>query len=207
MTEERLLTAHGPMTLTTTIEETTEMHLSEPDPALVAAVSARATARLAHHEAGHAVAAVVRGGTLHDVFLGKVDWSTDDDSADTPGGTMHQTAWEAQPFVTFAGPWAEAIWMLEHEDDVDDIDEALGYAWDNNIDGDAAKYEDRVSILSGAAAQLGFPTIGRAWEWQWSNEFEPLWPVVCQVAALLIDGQPVTHTVVRSLLDNLTEEA
>ena len=63
--------------------------IPEPDPALLAAVSARATARHAHHEAGHAVAVIVRGGTLLGVWLG----STDDDSADIQGTTRHDTAW------------------------------------------------------------------------------------------------------------------
>ena len=45
--------------------------MSGPDPELIAAVSARATARMAHHEAGHAVAAVARGGKLVAVRLGR----------------------------------------------------------------------------------------------------------------------------------------
>ena len=170
------------------------------DPDRVAAAKAESDARHAHHEAGHAVAVIVRGGTLKDVFLGTADWSTDDTSADTPGGTRHRTAWEAQPFVTFAGPWAEAMWTVEHDDDIDDLYEALDYAWQENSDGDTAKYGARVSLLSAAAAELGFATIGRDWEVEWAAELEPLWHIVCQVAALLIDNQPVTHDVVQSLL-------
>ncbi|MGE5696258.1 MAG: hypothetical protein ACM4D3_13810 [Candidatus Sericytochromatia bacterium] len=82
----------------------------EPDPAVVAAVSASATARHAHHEAGHSVAAVARGGTLIRASLGNADCSTLDDSADTSGGTVHRTEYADQPFVTFTGPWAEAMW-------------------------------------------------------------------------------------------------
>ena len=51
-----------------------------------------------------------------------------------------------------------------------------------------------------------FSRVGREWELDWADELEPLWPVVCQVAALLIDGQLVTHETVSSLLDNLTED-
>lgn len=170
------------------------------DPDWVAVAKAQSDASLAHHEAGHAVAVIVRGGTLKDVWLGTADWSTDDTSADTPGGTRHQTAWEAQPFVTFAGPWAEAMWKVEHDDYIDDLWEALEYAWQDNSDGDSDKYEDRVGLLSAAAAQYGFGTIGRQWEVEWADELEPLWHIVCQVAALLIDNQPVTHDVVQSLL-------
>jgi hypothetical protein len=161
----------------------------EPDPTLVAAVSARATARRAHHEAGHAVAVIARGGTLLGVWLA----STDDPSADTQGITRHDTAWEAQPFVTFAGPCAEAMWTVEHDDDFDDFYEALDYAWLNNGDGDTNMYEDRVSLFSAAAEMLGFATIRRAWEVDWVAELEPLLPAMREVAALLIDGQSVTH--------------
>src|SRR6201997_4156082 len=94
------------------------------DPAVVATVAARAMARHAHHEAGHAVAAGAAGGQLVDVFLGVVDWSTCDDGADTAGGTVHCTAWEHQPFVTFAGPWAEATWVVENDPEVSDFDDA-----------------------------------------------------------------------------------
>jgi hypothetical protein len=179
----------------------------EPDPALVAAVSANATSRLAHHEAGHAVATVARGGELVAVHLGYVDWSTSDLSGDKPGETRGRTEFANQPFATFAGPWAEAMWTVEHDPDVDDFAEALDYAWDNNIDGDAATYEDRVELLTQAAAQLGFPLARvRAWEFEWVDELEPLWPAVCEVAALLIDGQAVTHDVVLAIIDRVVDD-
>jgi hypothetical protein len=173
----------------------------EPDPALVAALNARVTARGAHHEAGHAVAAVARGGKLKRISLGTVDWSTPDGSADTNGFTVHETAYAEQPFVTFAGPVAEAWWAVEHDDDVDDLSEALEYAWLNNTDGDTAKYEYRVAMLEGVAAQLGFSRVGRAWEDEWFDGLEPLRPAVREVAALLIDGDSVTHEVVQAAVD------
>jgi hypothetical protein len=184
-------------------------HHPEPDPALIAEIEARSTARRAHHEAGHVVAVVVRGGDLLEVFLGTTDWSNIDAIADTPGGTRHRSAWEAQPFVTFAGPWAEAMWYVEQDPDLDDLDDALDYAWEESADGDTAKYESRLDLLNSAATGLGFgPVGGRGWEWGWREELEELWPVVCQVAALLIDGgQAVTHEVVRSLLDSAAAAA
>jgi hypothetical protein len=174
-----------------------------PDPAWVAAVSACATARNAHHEAGHAVAAVARGGELRDLYLGTVDWSTVDDSADTPGGTVHRTAWQDQPFVTFAGPWAEATWVVEHEPDSDSFDDALACAWDENADGDTDKYESRVDLLDAAAAEFGFNPIGRAWEAAWADELEGSWPAICEVAALLIDGHPVSHETVHAAIQRV----
>jgi thymidylate synthase len=142
------------------------------------------------------VAAVASGGALIDVFLGTADWSTYDVSADT----QHYSTWATQPFVTFAGPWAEARWTLEHEPDVDDLDEALDYAWDDNGDGDTAKYESRVDVLDEVAAVQGFSPVGRAWEHDWGEQLEAVWPVICRVAAMLIDGQHVSHDVVQSLL-------
>ncbi len=62
-----------------------------PDSDIAAAISARATSRNAHHEAGHAVAVVHKGGELCDVYLGTTDWSVLDDSADTPGATVHRS--------------------------------------------------------------------------------------------------------------------
>jgi hypothetical protein len=173
----------------------------DPDAALVAAVDARARSRHAHHEAGHAVAVVARGGRLIRISLGTVDWSTPDESADTPGETVHRTAYTDQPFLTFAGPCAEAMWIVEHDDDVEELGEALEYAWSENYEGDADKYEARVEMLSAAARLLGFPAIGRAWESEWIDELEPLWPAVCEVAAMLLDGQPVSHDDVQAAVD------
>lgn len=159
------------------------------DPAVVAAVSARATARHAHHEAGHAVAAVARGWKLIAVWLGTVDWSKDS-SSDTSGGTLHRTPYADQPVVTFAGPWAEAMWTVEHDDDVDDFYEALEYAWSESYDGDAIKYDSRIDEL---CLRYGSSPIERAWEVEWVDDLDPLWPAVCEVAAMLVDGQSVTH--------------
>jgi hypothetical protein len=171
----------------------------------LAEVAARATARIAHHEAGHTVAAVARGGTLRDVYLGSVaDWSNPD-SAETPGGTVHRTAWKDQPFVTFAGPWAEAMWMVENDPEVE-MYEALEYVWVENGDGDTAKYESRVDELNTAASEFGFGNnVGRCWEVDWSDELSELWPVIQQVAALLIDGQTVTHDTVQAAIEGVSK--
>jgi hypothetical protein len=168
----------------------------------LADIAAQAAARLAHHEAGHAVAAVTRGGRLLKVHLGKVDWTDADTSRDEPGETHHWTTGENAPFVTFAGPWAQAMWMAEHDPDLADTDcyEILGYAWDDALDGDGAKYDAAVASLEGAvsamASVLGFPGpvhVPPSWETYWIEELQLLWSTVCEVAALLIDGQTVSH--------------
>ena len=111
---------------------------------------------------------------------------------------------KSEPLADFAGPWADAMWLCQHEPDTT-LDDALDLAWIDN-QGDNAKYEQRVEQLSDKAAELGFAPLGRGWESEWIYELEPLWPVVCEVAALLINGQPVTHETIRSLLDNLPED-
>jgi hypothetical protein len=146
--------------------------MSEQGPEIVAAVGEMTTARHAHHEAGHAVAAVAVGSELIEVFLGTVDWSTSD-NPQIHGrllmtrqihrvARVHRTDFALQPFVPFAGPWAEARWVLHNDSAVADMSEALGYAWDDNTDGDTEKYKKRAAALESAAAQLGFAPIGRA---------------------------------------------
>lgn len=88
---------------------------------ITAAIAAQSDSRHAHHEAGHAVAVVHRGGELRSVRLGKVDWSSTGLDADEPGETHHRGRYENEPFVTFAGPWAEAMWSADNDPDIDDI--------------------------------------------------------------------------------------
>jgi hypothetical protein len=78
------------------------MDLSEHDPALVAAISARTTAEQAHHEAGHAVAAVARDGLLESITLGTADYSVFDESTATDGVTDHLTHPKNVPFCSRA---------------------------------------------------------------------------------------------------------
>ncbi len=91
-----------------------------------AAIIANAETRIAHHEAGHAVAAVARGGELLSITLGKVDWDGDPE-LDEPGGCRHISDPRNAPFVTFAGPWAEARWQTT-QDPALSLDEALDTA-------------------------------------------------------------------------------
>jgi hypothetical protein len=193
-----MTTAHNDASLREGMNMTS---VREPDAARLAAIDARASSRHAHHEAGHAVAAVMRGGTLLGVWLGTTDWSTPDGSADTPGGCLHETALPEQPFVTFAGPWAEAMWNLGHEDVIDDFDWAFEIAWENNGGGDTDEYESRVEMLTEYAEELGLSPIRRAWESMWAEELELLWPAVCEVAVMLLGGQQVTHEQVKAVVD------
>jgi hypothetical protein len=176
-----------------------------PEPELVAAVATRATSRGAHRLAGNAVAAVVRGGTLTDVHLGYTDWSTSDDSDDIPGEVHHQTDFADWPFVTFAGLWAEAMWTVENDPDVDDLAEALEYVWADGC-ADTAKYDERVQALTDLAEKLGLPLTEHVWEADWIDELEPLWGAVCEVAALLIGGNPVTQNTITMITEDTGDD-
>ncbi|MCG5433947.1 hypothetical protein LV457_16860 [Mycobacterium sp. MYCO198283] len=118
------------------------------------------------------------------------------------GITRHRTPYQHRPFVTFAGPWAQARWMVEHDPEIDDFDEALEAAWqwylaDVEVDGDAARYESRWPDLAEAT---GYSIEGREWEISWEEELETLWPVICEVAGMMLGG-PVTHGMVETALE------
>lgn len=185
--------------------------MTTPDPDLIIAIAKAANERTAYHEAGHAVATVSRGGRLDRVTLGFADWTTDDDSNDTPGTTEHTTTARDAPFVTFAGPWASAMWRM-HVDGDDkeeglDFPTALEYAWDDSADGDGAKYETVVARLSAHSEKLGLPLgLERPWEQWWLDELDALWPAVREVAATVLAHGGVTHEQVKAAIDSLPVE-
>ena len=62
--------------------------------------------------------------------------------------------------------------------------------------GDIAKYDERVAMLDGVAAQLGLGSahgVGHAWEIRWGEKLEDLWPAIEEVAEMLIHGEKVNH--------------
>ena len=134
---------------------------------------------VAHHEAGHAVATVTRGGYVDEIRLGDTDphdpelvWSWV--RVEIP---LHDHA-----FAVFAGPWTTARWEIETDPDIDD-DAALIAAFLNAED-DAAKY-DRLVERFGPVDEDAF-----------GDELECLWPAIQDVAAMLLAGETVTHDAV-----------
>lgn len=136
----------------------------------------------AFHEAGHLVAASLRG----------LSWQV-------PVSLEHGTHadgmlwWRAEPrdraFIVFAGPWAQArhSWgdrPLE-DGDADFAGEVAAVLRSLPADDDALRHA--------AAAYAGV----RA---DWTAELERLWPAVRQVAALLIQDA-VTHVQTQAALD------
>ncbi len=167
-----------------------------PNPAKYSVYNAHPSAQHAHVVAGYAVAVVARGRRLVDVYLGSINFSTDDESADTLGGVRHTTDDVVdRAFVIFAGLWASAIWVC-HDDDVD-YNDALYVAWGDQSE-TTEKYESRHEEL---AALYGSDSVRRAWEWDWYDELEPLWPAICEVAVTLLDGQSVTHDEVQAAVN------
>jgi hypothetical protein len=154
----------------------------------------------AHHEAGHAVAALMRGaGELLSITIKA--------SGDAAGRTVTRHKVFDAAFVTFAGPWAEARaqWPLPTLDGEDDMGCAFGdyltTAWWANVDGDGDTYEDN---LAAEVAMYGgqWPAImdPRKREEGWAIELEDSWPVIQAIADLLLRGECVDHTRAYGLL-------
>jgi hypothetical protein len=150
----------------------------------------------AHHEAGHAVAAVMRGG-------GELLLISIEPTVDYLGHTQTRGKIFDAAFFTFAGPWAEARaqWPHPHlegpDDDGCDFADHLDFAWMENYGGDANAYEEQI------AAEVAM--FGEQWrltrEAGWTRELERHWPVIQAVAELLLAGEHVDHDIMDGLLD------
>ena len=163
----------------------------------------------AFHEAGHAVAALMRGGSsLLSVSL-----------SDTHGEgiTWHRSHVWDQPFIAYAGPWAEARyeWGDRPLDDLNDDgctfeDELAGCLFQGGSDDSVVI--DRALGLGSIAAELGLDAgnpdavnrlreIAAARESVWQMELERAWLAVCAVAPRLVAGETVTNAEVAALLE------
>lgn len=172
------------------------------------------------HEAGHAVAAMMRGGgTFTSVTI-------------EPTSEYHgRTTWSGKrwdvDFITFAGPWAQARadWGKPTLNGWDDSgcefdDYVLGALMDNPDDTEMM-YCDEVQKACDAAVDEMYRqnpdalrhsreaaehirqggTIRTFRERFWSRvELERAWPVIREVAQMLLDGAIVTPETVNDLL-------
>lgn len=143
------------------------------------------TVRHAFHEAGHAVAAVARGGWVQEIRL------AGDEEGDI-GYVKHWSSPKSAAFVTYAGVWSEAKWDTITDPDTD-MDQALDLAWAENGDGDTDKYHGIVDQLQESADELGLGSVGCAWENDWHDELDELWPWIRTVAAQLLNGVEMSH--------------
>lgn len=158
----------------------------------------------AHHEAGHAVAAVMRGGPdgLRPGIIVQ-----DDGLGLTP---LRMSRFD-EVFIAYAGLWAEGRYLADqcHAAGHGEC-EAVG-EWDcREIHGAAVilnqpapgtgrslapQYDSDFDVL--ARCRDEFVASVRTWD----RELERVWPVVCRVATWLIAGMPITGTVIDGALD------
>jgi hypothetical protein len=152
----------------------------------------------AHHEAGHAVVALMRGGELTSI---SIDCSDPCTTAGHPT-TKHAgyTGFRAEPwdiqFATYAGPWAEARcqWNQDSLHGEDDDGRVFGLyvigAWRVNRDGDYDKYVLLEEGILPDGTRFDMPTTLIAErEEAWDFQLEKLcWPVIRTVARLLMQG-------------------
>ena len=159
------------------------------------------------HEAGHAVASLMRGGgTFTSVTIERTD--------EYLGCTFTRVRqWDRQ-FASYAGPWAEARARWPEHLRIDEFDpngsefadyiiEALllnppdfeGYKKPKGEAAVASRrsmeqlYGDKMAEMDAARDEI------------WDRELEDMWPVMLSVAQLLIDDQPVDAELVRALIE------
>lgn len=139
----------------------------------------------AHHEAGHVVASVMRGGsTFRSVDLASAD--------EGHGLTLYNAKAADVPFMAYAGPWAEARHTWPADVPVDDEDHD-GLALDDLVHA-LRPHDDHVEQLQ----LLGIDV--RPYE-VWHRELEAVWPAVQTVAARLLAGDVLTDADVREVVE------
>ena len=153
--------------------------------------------KTAHHELGHAVAAVLRGGHL---VLVEVD----------PEEGTGLTRWEPAPgdtkstaFVAWAGGYAEHMWLLDN--DADYAESAEGdpaTAVRELLDGiDLEQYDGAVDELEEVAERLGLTPLSESWCRAWALELDDFYPAVEALAARMWAGETVTHEAVAEVIE------
>jgi hypothetical protein len=147
----------------------------------------------AYHEAGHAVAAVLRAGGVRRVVLrDPINEGLVDTGRRRMRRTRHTSARRDQPFVAFAGPYAE--WRIRKErEEADDMDlwDWLDCDADDHAIGDDPSDDYVLMGYRDAAADLE----------AWVREIEPHWSAIDAVAAIALANDPVNTTVIRRCLD------
>jgi hypothetical protein len=147
----------------------------------------------AYHEAGHAVAAVVRGGSVGHVVLRDL---IDEGLADAGSGFVRRSrrtsAHRDEPFVAFAGPYSE--WRIRAE-----RDEAHGMnLWDwleCDAHGHGIGDEPSDDYLI-----MGYRGAGRADLKAWVDEIEPRWSAIEAVAGTALADDPVNTSVIVNVI-------
>lgn len=163
----------------------------------------------AHHEAGHAVAAVMRGGSsLRSITL----------EPDGLGGlTLHRGFRWDLGFIAYAGQWAEAYYAdcagilprgltaAEYlKSGLDEAREWLEYAHPDETE----EHDDWAHIVAHlddmAAMMTAVPAHQRPTDdgvlSVWARELEAVWPAIQTVAARLLAGDVLEDSDVRGIV-------
>jgi hypothetical protein len=150
----------------------------------------------AFHEAGHAVAVVLRNGTVVAIAIEPEPGETHYGATDHHGPTW------ANPFIAYAGPWAEARvqWPDIEISSTDDHGRSFGdyvrAAFENSAD--AATYAEYLPHEE-SWSQDAPPTFAAKTS-MWNAELEDHWLAVRAVALRLFSGEVLRHDVVRDLV-------
>jgi hypothetical protein len=149
--------------------------------------------RAAYHEAGHAIATVLRDqGSLRPFTITPADDYRDSMCQRSPG--------RDPGFVAWAGPWAQARaeWCERPIDRGGDQFVFTDYLLTAYLGGGHADWlivEQHFAALPWASMRAGTERV-------WGIELTRMWPAIQQVAEWLLVGEPVTHQRVRDLTDS-----
>ncbi|MGV8908533.1 MAG: hypothetical protein ACOH1Y_06080 [Propionicimonas sp.] len=146
--------------------------------------------RSAYHEAGHAVATVLRGRK----FLRLVSIAA---SIAHRGNTLNRSPGWNDAFVAWSGPWAQAHaeWSerpLDGDDKGCTLDDDLAAAFLNG------GQEDH-HIVEQHFASMPWPSMRSGTERVWAMELTRMWPAITQVAEWLLGGERVSDQRIRDL--------
>lgn len=139
----------------------------------------------AHHEAGHAVAAVMRGGS-------RLKSVTIDETVHGDGLTVHTSAPWDRSFIAWAGPWAEA--RLRWGDRPLDAEDDDCQTFDDYVLGQLVTHRSDAEQVRGGNASMATIDV-------WFMEMEHVRVAVAEVAAALLLGSTVTHDDVETLVE------
>jgi hypothetical protein len=159
----------------------------------------------AYHEAGHAVAAVMRGG-------GELLAITIEGTDDYAGKTWTRAKVFDAAFLSFAGPWAEARaqWPMRTLDGKDRdgcvFGDYLTAAWLHNCDGDGERYEEHLAAEAEMYGDHVAQVCGPQREDGWTSELAQHWSVIRAVAKLLVAGKTLDHDTVDGLLQRHSQK-
>jgi len=150
---------------------------------------------IACHEAGHAVAAYVRGGSVDSMTI-----KPDGDHLGLTVTTLENAS--DRSFAIYAGLWAETrlVWplpTLEGECYGRTFEDCIELARLTNPYGDGELY---VQSLAFEEYEGGL-FVRDAREWTWNEELENYWPAIKAVADILLRDSTATHADIKSAVE------